>query len=144
VLGALGALRERMAESAERRLRLAKQRLDQFATRPAFRRPLQRVLELEQRLDDTASRLARAARLKFSQATQKLAEVSARLETLSPLQVLSRGYSLTHTADGRLVRDAGPLRPGDLLITRVADGLIRSLVTEVKSTKGEHPPQGGG
>jgi exodeoxyribonuclease VII large subunit len=144
LMTALGTLRERMAEAAERRLRIAKQRLDQFATRPVLRRPFQRIHELEQRLDDTAARLARAAKVKLSQATQKLAEVSARLETLSPLQVLSRGYSLTHTADGRLVRDAGPLRPGDLLITRVADGVIRSLVTETKSTKGEPPPQGGG
>ncbi len=137
VLAALGILRERMAEAAERRLKLAKQRLDQLATRSVLRRPLQRINDLKQRLDDTAARLSRAAKVRLAQMAQKLAEVSARLETLSPLQVLSRGYSLTHTADGRLVRDAGPLRPGDLLITRVADGLIRSLVTEAKSTKSE-------
>jgi exodeoxyribonuclease VII large subunit len=146
VLTALGTMRERMAEAAERRLRLARQRLDQFATRPALRRPLQRIRELEQRLDDTGARLARAARLRLAQAEQKLAEVSARLETLSPLQVLGRGYSLTHTADGRLVRDPAGLRPGDLLLTRAAGGTIRSLVTEAKSTnvEGEPPPCGGG
>jgi exodeoxyribonuclease VII large subunit len=129
VLAALGTLHARATEAAERRLRLARQRLDQFATRTAFRRPLQRVRDLEQRLDDTAARLNRAARLRLFQATQKLAEVSARLETLSPLQVLARGYSLTHTNDGQLVRDPGTLRPGDLLVTRVAEGVIRSLVT---------------
>ena len=42
----------------------------------------------------------------------------ARLETLSPLNVLARGYSLTHTADGRLVRDAADCDPGDVLVTR--------------------------
>jgi exodeoxyribonuclease VII large subunit len=129
VVKALGGLRERMAEATERRLKFARQRLDQLATRPAFRRPLQRVTELEQRLDDAAERLARAARRRLAQAGQKLAEVSARLETLSPLQVLARGYSLTQTADGRLVRDPAGLRPGDLLLTRVAGGSIRSLVT---------------
>jgi exodeoxyribonuclease VII large subunit len=139
VLAALGALRERMGEAADRRLRLAKQRLDQLATRPALRRPLQRVHDLEQRLDDAAARLARAARVRLVQVGQKLAEVSARLETLSPLQVLGRGYSLTHTADGRLVRDPGPLRPGELLITRVADGTIRSLVTETRRATAEAP-----
>ncbi len=137
VMAALRDLRERMAEAAERRLKVAKQRLDQFATRPAFRRPLQRVHDLEQRLDDAAARLARAVKVRLSQATQKLAEVSARLETLSPLQVLARGYSLTHTADGRLVRAAAGRRPGDVLITRVADGTIRSLVTDAKSTTDE-------
>ncbi len=144
LVAALGTLRLRMAEAAERRLKGARQRLDQFATRPAFRRPLQRVHDLEQRLDDTAARLARAAKVRLSQATQKLAEVSARLETLSPLQVLARGYSLTHTTDGRLVRDPHGLRPGDLLVTRVAAGVIRSLVTEARSTEGDPPPQGAG
>ena len=144
LVAALGTLRLRMAEAAERRLKSAKQRLDQFATRPAFRRPLQRVHDLEQRLDDTAARLARAARVRLSQATQKLAEVSARLETLSPLQVLARGYSLTHTTDGRLVRDPRGLRPGDLLVTRVAAGVIRSLVTEARSTEDDPPPPGVG
>jgi exodeoxyribonuclease VII large subunit len=142
VLASLRDFRTRMAVAAERRLKLAKQRVDQLATRPAFRRPLQRIQELEQRLDDTAERLARAARLRLAQATQKLAELSARLETLSPLQVLARGYSLTHTADGSLVRDLAGLRPGDLLITRVAGGRIRSLVTEAKLTEAEPPPQG--
>jgi exodeoxyribonuclease VII large subunit len=138
VMAALVTLRERMAEAAERRLKLARERLDQLALRPALRRPLQRVHDLEQRLDDTAARLTRAAKHRLSHATQKLAEVSARLESLSPLQVLARGYSLTHTGDGRLVRDAEGLRPGDLLVTRVADGVIRSLVTAVAgSTKRE-------
>ena len=129
VVSALRTLRARMAEAAERRLTLARQHLNQLATRPALRRPLQRVRDLEQRLDDTTTRLIRAVRLRLIHAAQKLAEVSARLETLSPLQVLARGYSLTQTADGKLVRETGGLRPGDLLVTRVADGLIRSLVT---------------
>jgi exodeoxyribonuclease VII large subunit len=117
VLAALRTLRARLAEAADRRLRFARQRLDGLATRSALRRPLQRIQDLEQRLDDTAARLARAARLRLVQAAQKLAAISARLETLSPLQVLARGYSLTHTNDG------------DLIITRVAEGSIRSLVT---------------
>jgi exodeoxyribonuclease VII large subunit len=133
VMAALRAMRARMADAAERRVRLLRQRLDQMATRPALRRPLQRVHDLEQRLDDLAARLNRAARLRLTLAGQKLAAVSARLETLSPLQVLARGYSLTHTADGTLVRAVDDLRPGDLLLTRVAGGRVRSLVTDTEA-----------
>lgn len=138
VLKALGVFRGRMTEAVDRRVKLAKQRLDQFATRTAFRRPLQRILDLEQRLDDTAARLTRATKLRLTQAKEKLTAISARLETLSPLQVLARGYSLTHTADGRLVRNPAELRPGDLILTRVAEGTLRSLVTEAKSMKHEN------
>lgn len=136
LLASLLHMRERMDEAAERRLKVAKQRLDQFATRPVFRRPLQRVHDLEQRLDDAAARLARAAKVRLSQATQKLAEVSARLETLSPLQVLARGYSLTHTTNGRLVRDADSVRPGDALVTRLASGEVVSRVEQVHGGPG--------
>ncbi|MFM8274342.1 MAG: exodeoxyribonuclease VII large subunit [Gemmata sp.] len=129
LLASLGDLRERLAAAAERRVRFARQRLDQLAARPALRRPLQRITELEQRLDDTAARLGRAARQRLVHAGERLAALSAQLATLSPLQVLGRGYSLTHTADGQLVRDVSALRPGDLLVTRVAGGTVRSLVT---------------
>jgi exodeoxyribonuclease VII large subunit len=129
LLASLSDLRERLGEAAERRVRFARQRLDQLAARPAFRRPLQRITELEQRLDDTAERLARATRQRLVHAGEKLAALSAQLESLSPLQVLGRGYSLTHTADGQLVRDVSALRPGDVLVTRAAGGTVRSLVT---------------
>jgi exodeoxyribonuclease VII large subunit len=141
IIGSLGAIRARAADAIQRRLRLAKQRLDQLATRPALRRPLQRIHTLEQRLDDTAARLHRAAKLRVIQAGLKLAELSARLETLSPLQVLARGYSLTHTADGCLVRDADSLEPGDTIVTRLASGEVVSRVETVRNES--RPPAPG-
>ncbi len=135
LLAGLGETRARMGEALARRLKLARQRLDQLAARPAFRKPQQRVRDLEQRLDDTAARLHRAAAQALARATQELEAGSARLESLSPLQVLARGYSLTHTLDGALVRDPSGLRPGDVLLTRVAGGTVRSLVTETASAR---------
>jgi exodeoxyribonuclease VII large subunit len=124
--------RARLFEAVEHRLELARQRVEQLATRPALRRPLHRVREFEQRLDDTAERLHRAANQRLIQVTQELASFSARLETLSPLNVLTRGYSLTHTADGKLVRAAGDVKPGDVLVTRVVAGEIASRVESVR------------
>ncbi|MDY3551989.1 exodeoxyribonuclease VII large subunit [Gemmata sp. JC717] len=142
LLASLGELRERMGESVARRLRLAKQRLDQIAARQAFRLPLQRVHNSGQRLDDIAERLHRAARHRLLEAAQELAGRSAQLESLSPLQVLGRGYSLTHTGDGRLVREVDHLRPGDLLLTRVRGGTVRSLVTATETTDPERTDPG--
>jgi exodeoxyribonuclease VII large subunit len=122
-------VRGRFREALERRLQLARQRLDQIASRPALRRPLQRVRELEQKLDDTGARLHRAASARLSRAAERLAAVAGQLDTLSPLNVLRRGYSLTHTVDGRLVRDPADVRPGDTLVTRVAGGEIVSKVS---------------
>jgi exodeoxyribonuclease VII large subunit len=118
----------RLREAVEQRLRLGKRSLDQLATRPALRRPLQRIHDLGQRLDDAAARLHRAARVRHTHAAEKLAALAAQLETLSPLNVLSRGYSLTRTTDGKLVRSAADVQPGDELVTRVASGEITSRV----------------
>ncbi|MBN9521284.1 exodeoxyribonuclease VII large subunit [bacterium] len=128
-----GRLRDAMAG----RLVLGRERLDQFAARPAFRRPLQRVTDLEQRLDDTAARLHRAARQRLTGAAEKLAAVAAQLDGLSPLNVLSRGYSLTRTTVGRVVTDPADVGPGDILLTRVAGGEIRSVAVAAAITMEE-------
>src|SRR5262249_3944029 len=86
--GLLG-LPTRLYEAVEHRLELARQRVEHFATRPAMRRPLQRVRELEQRLDGLCERMQRAANQRVVQASQELAALAARLETLSPLNVLT-------------------------------------------------------
>jgi exodeoxyribonuclease VII large subunit len=119
-----GRLRENMA----RRLQFARQTVDHLAARPALRRPLQRLRDLEQRLDDASDRLNRAALHRLAKVNEQLGAVAARLESLSPLNVLSRGYSLTRTAEGHLLRDAAVVQPGDVLRTRVANGEVTSRV----------------
>jgi exodeoxyribonuclease VII large subunit len=122
----------RLLESIKRRLELGRHRLEQLASRPAFRRPLQRVHELEQRLDDLSDRLRRAINQRVVQMSEKVVSLAARLETLSPLNVLTRGYSLTHKAGERLILAATEVVPGDLLLTRVSIGEILSRVEEVR------------
>jgi exodeoxyribonuclease VII large subunit len=124
----MGELDGRLRDGMARRLLLAKQQVDSMAARPALRRPLQRLRDLEQRLDDTAERLNRAARQRLAAATEKMETAAGQLESLSPLNVLRRGYSLTRTENGTLVRDAAQVHPGDKLLTRVAAGEITSRV----------------
>ena len=63
------------------------------------------------------------------QIRDRLQAQAARLETLSPLNVLARGYSLTRReADETVVRSPEQVRPGDLLLTRLQHGQIRSRV----------------
>ncbi|MCE9565572.1 MAG: exodeoxyribonuclease VII large subunit [Planctomycetes bacterium] len=127
-------MRTRLYETVQRRLELANQRVEQLAARPALRRPLQRVRDLEQRLDGITERMTRAAQQRVAQTGTQLTALAARLETLSPLNVLTRGYSLTQTTDGKLVHDAADVKPGDVLITRVSGGKIVSRVETVEGS----------
>jgi exodeoxyribonuclease VII large subunit len=61
-------------------------------------------------------------------ARQAVETAAARLETLSPLNVLARGYSLTRTESGEVVRRPEQVRAGDRLVTTVQHGRIVSRV----------------
>lgn len=132
ITSAILELHSQLTQAVEHRLELARQRIDQLASRPALRLPLQRVRDLEQRLDETAARLHRAASKRTIQAGDKLAAVGAQLESLSPLNVLTRGYSLTHTDDGKLITAASDVRAGQLLVTRLTSG---EIVSRVETTR---------
>jgi exodeoxyribonuclease VII large subunit len=123
----------RMQEVLRQRLTLARKRLDELAVRPALRRPLDRVRTLERQLDEWDGRLRRAVRARLQLLGERLTAVAGRLEGLSPLNVLARGYTLTRTETGpTLVRDASQVRPGDRLRTTLARGEVISRVEEVR------------
>lgn len=120
---------DRLREAIGRRVEVGRQRVDQLADRPALRKPLDRVRELEQRLDEVAGRMTRAVGVRVDRSRDRLAATADQLEGLSPLNVLKRGYSLTRSADSEhLIRSAAGARPGDRIITRLADGEITSRV----------------
>lgn len=74
----------------------------------------------------------RAVRGRMHFARQRIDTLAARLESLSPLAVLRRGYSLTQrTADGQIIRAATELSPGDEIATRFASGQAISRVDRV-------------
>jgi exodeoxyribonuclease VII large subunit len=110
------------------RVQRAGQRLDDLTRRRAFRLPLERLRDKERRLDELGERVRRALKQRVLLAEQKLTAAAGRLESLSPLNVLSRGYSLTRSADRTVIRSPDQVRPGDRLETLVEQGRIYSRV----------------
>jgi exodeoxyribonuclease VII large subunit len=109
----------------------SRRRLDDLKDRKAFRLPLERIRDQEQRLDDRGQRLERAIRQRLQQLRERMEASAGQLEALSPLNVLSRGYSLTRKeADQSVVRNAAALRPGERLVTTVQHGRVISRVEE--------------
>jgi len=62
------------------------------------------------------------------QAQRHLDGLEARVRVLDPARTLARGWSITRTADGRLVRSPHEVVPGDRLLTQVAAGQVQSVV----------------
>jgi exodeoxyribonuclease VII large subunit len=136
-------LHTRLSEAMNHRLVMARHRVEQLGSRPAFRQPLQRIRDLEQRLDSSADRLKRVMNQRVGKSSDKIAALAARLESLSPLNVLTRGYSLTHKDSGELIRSASEVERGELLRTQVGVGVIISRVEgTAESTFGQPKANG--
>jgi exodeoxyribonuclease VII large subunit len=133
LLKILGDSQRRLTQLLTERLRATQQQLDQLGGRRVFRQPLAYVHDLGQRLDDREDRLQRVVRVFVERRQEQMIAVAARLESLSPLNVLGRGYSLTRKeGEDVLLRSAGGVRVGDRLLTRLAQGQILSRVEQVE------------
>jgi exodeoxyribonuclease VII large subunit len=88
-------------------------------------------------LRDAATTLAAADRRLATRAPRALGEaervlegVEARVRALDPRRALARGWSITTTAAGRIVRSPADVAAGDALVTRLAGGQVRSTVVD--------------
>lgn len=129
----LGQVQKRLAAALRGRVGTMQARLEAVARHRLFRRPLELVFERGRRLDELAGRQERAMGRRMEVARAKLEATAAQLDSLSPLGVLGRGYSITERIDsGDVVRDAAQLAPGDLIRTRLGRGQAVSRVEAVE------------
>jgi len=99
--------------------------------------PRQALAQARERLQAFSARLHRSIERNLQRATARIGSLDARLNSLSPLAVLDRGYALVLSSDGSVVRSVAHLAPGDKLTTRLADGTFTSQVKSTSTTKAE-------
>lgn len=136
MVAALDGLGQMMTINLFRRIQSERQRLENWESRPVFQNPFELVHDRSRELDDWDERGRVAIWRRLEQAQAKLATTAAAQSALSPLAVLSRGYSVTQTKAGQVVRSAGDAQPGDTLRTRLSDGDVFSVVSSHESNQG--------
>ena len=110
-----------------------RQRLESLSSRPALARPEDAVRNLSRQVDEFAIRLLTAMKSSLRDNESRLATLHGKLDSLSPLAVLGRGYSLTQDrVTKRLVTSAKQLKKGQMLVTRLAEGAVTSTVDEIE------------
>ncbi|HSM86269.1 MAG TPA: exodeoxyribonuclease VII large subunit [Candidatus Limnocylindrales bacterium] len=107
-----------------RRLEIASARVRHFD----FRRSLEVT---RGRLHLGSNALLRTMQARVAADRARVEQLSAKLDALSPVKILDRGYALVFDASGELVKDASRLKPGEAVSARVSRG---SFTAEVKST----------
>lgn len=133
----LKVIARRMKSSLQSQLASARRHLELLSQRRVLMHPLDRIRDRARRLDEYSLAMEQAIRRKAVRSRERMVSAAARLESLSPLQVLSRGYSVTQRPDGSVVRDAATLQIGEQLRTRLAQGEAISRVEAIKAESKE-------
>ena len=124
----LDELRQRLDESAITLMDSRSTDLRLLAVRLQHASPIRRVDNAREVLVQQGRHLERAISQQLTHAHERLAAASARLDALSPLAVIARGYSVVRTTDGALVRRCDQVMDGDVIEARMPDGWLRAQV----------------
>ena len=111
----LAGLSYRLLAAARRKLTLERSRLARLAASAALAGPGRLLSGPRQRLDGARQELEKAGRRALAYARRDLLSVTARLDAVSPLATLSRGYAVCLTAGGRILRSASDVEPEDMV-----------------------------
>lgn len=95
-----------------------------------MRTPRDRIDEYNLRMDSLVKRMAGSVKMRAMSLRRSLAEQAAKLDALSPLQTLSRGYSIPTKEDGTVIRSAKDMEKGIEFTLRMKDGSAECVVKE--------------
>ncbi|NLW02435.1 MAG: exodeoxyribonuclease VII large subunit [Clostridiaceae bacterium] len=112
------------------KLKRERERIAGLSSARSLTRPFERVDTLRQQLDGKLRGLALIGRSQLERHRSALGSLAGRLDALSPLTVLSRGYAIVQKEDGSVVKSIRVMKPGDRITVRVADGRFGALFEE--------------
>ncbi len=128
----LSAYELRASQGMRKQLNNLRERLDSCASRRVLLDPMTLVDNRRMELDRSRERLAAAEEKILAGKRQRFVAATAKLDAMSPLKVLTRGYAITHDEKGNSIRSAEQLHSGDKITLRLSDGSADCLVEDVR------------
>jgi len=124
-------LNQRLFNALEYKMANSRERLKAITSKRLFKNPAELLANKIQRVDELSRHLNWGIEKALNKSRERYSILSGKLESLSPLKTLARGYSIT-SIEGQVVDRIKIVNPGNLITTRVSDGLIASTVKDVK------------
>jgi len=112
-----------------------KEKLQHIAGHPAFKHPLEKIEQFYQDVDSLTHSASLAIQHLLEISEERLATILGKFEALNPISILTRGFSLTTTLDGKIIKEAGLLKKGDQVNTKLAKGSFQSEVIKIEEVK---------
>ena len=121
-----------MTAALLRQIKGARQHLNVLAASPALRSPTGYLQQKEKSLELLKNRMLAAQNRNISVKKQRYIQSVSKLDAMSPLKVLTRGYAMAENDRGELVRSSSQVMIGDKLNIRFSDGAVTAAVCEKK------------
>ena len=131
----LDEMQNAMAVAMQTKIRRAGERLEQLSNRPVLRSPLASFDGKKQSLELLRNRLVAAQNGRVAAERQRFAAQVGKLDAMSPMKVLTRGYALVAREDGKIVRSVRDVKPREPIAVRVSDGTIVATVIGGKANE---------
>ena len=119
-----------IAGNLSRQLKVARQHLNALACASVLQDPGAYIAQQRKNMEFLKNRLAAAQNQSVAQKQQRYIAAVSKLDAMSPLKVLTRGYSVTQTESGEIVRSAGQVKAGDRVRIRVSDGSMTAEILD--------------
>lgn len=123
----IDSYQDRLRMSLIKKIELMKMKYEKCMSSSVFKDPLKKVNDNYLKLDKNIKQLENLIKLKQEKEKTKYIELVAKLDTLSPLKTLARGYSITQK-DGKVVKSKEMLKQGDIIDIRFLDGRKQAKV----------------
>jgi len=131
----MDAISAAMAAALNRQLKSAWQHLDVLSKHPALQSPDGYLRKKEQELELLKNRLVSAENQIISRSNQRYIALTSKLDAMSPLKVLTRGYSMTQTEFEDVIRSVSQVELGQRIYVSLSDGKLSATVMDKKENK---------
>ena len=131
----LDSMTAAMAASLERQIRSAKKHLEVLSQSPALRSPDGYLHQREKSLELLTNRLVAAQNQNITRKNQQYIAAVSKLDAMSPLKVLARGYAMTQNQNGEVVRSVRQVELGERITVSLSDGKLSATVMNKEASK---------
>ena len=128
----LDAMSSAMASALSRQLKAARQHLNVLSQTPALRSPTGYIEQREKSLELLKNRLIAAQNQSITRKNQRYIAAVSKLDAMSPLKVLTRGYSMAQTEAGEVLRSVRQVELGERISVLLSDGKLSATVMDKK------------
>ena len=128
----LDAMANAMAGALNRQIKAHRQHLNVLSQSPALKSPTGYLEQKQRQLELLKNRLIAAENQNIAHNTQRYVALTAKLDAMSPLKVLTRGYSMAQDDRGEVIRSVNQVELGQRIGISLSDGKIFATVMEKK------------